>query len=109
MFDMSYSVSGIEFCPPFRKIGRMISWTGLNNILRVILVFLPLCESWFHTVRELYTVHLNILRKDKGGLLVTYTLEYPVLLFKELKPIRVFVIRIKNYKILVLNLQKFVL
>jgi len=43
-------------------------------------------------------VHLNILRKDKGGLLVTYTSEYPILFFKELKAIRVFVIGIKITK-----------
>jgi len=60
-------------------------------------------------VRDLYTVYLNILRKDKGGLFVIYSLEYLVLFIEELKPISVFVIRIKNHKIFVLYLQKFVL
>lgn len=43
------------------------------------------------------------------GLLVIYRVVYPALFFKELKPIGVFVIRIKNLKILVVKLQKIVL
>jgi hypothetical protein len=75
----------------------------------MVLLLLPLCESRFHSVREIYNVHLNILRKDKEDLLMIYSLEYPVLFFKELKLISITIIRIKNHKIPVLNLQKFLI
>jgi len=54
--DMSHSVSGIDFCPFFRKIWRMISWNWIEQYstrgpgsLTSVWILIPYCARPIHS------------------------------------------------------------